>query len=262
MVKRRGLGATAAAAVIFSIILASNLALYASAQDRARLYLESDAVDSMEVDAAVLTAAGGASVLAQVARTMGANAFDCQNAIKAATALVEETADQQEDGGIKVTVTASLVGAGPSSDNMSMLGPFDGSAEGDLNILLRTEARGSVPSFGVSYSKVEVHSVHLPARLASAASDCTGAVAAIAHSLGSAAPANCTYSGIEPLMEEATRGPRSVADGDGFTLGVRYAVSSGQECRVVLSVSVEQPDVPFPGGSFTLRMLDVGTVSF
>lgn len=261
MVRRRGIGATAAAVVIFSIVLASNLALYSAAQDRARLYEQSDAASSIAAEATVLTAGEAATVLAGVAEEIGSRTIDCAGATAAMGAIVGNFTGQQEEGGVAVTMSASLARAGTLPDNLSMLQGFDGSVNGDLNLLLSVEAAGSLPSLGIEYKKAETHLVHLSARPLAAAADCTRAVKAITESLATAPPANCTDEGLATVFEEATLESSSVAEEGGFAFSLRYAVTSMSACEVAFSVSVVQPDVPSPVGNFTLRMLGQGLVS-
>lgn len=261
MVKRRGIGATSASAVIFSVLLISNLALYVASQNREAMYRQSDAEDSLGDGEAAMAGASGADMLAHAQAFLGSETFDCPTAPVAVAAEVGALSDLQRVGNLTVSTSAEMAPGVQAGDNLSMLAPFNGSVSGDLDIALRVVATGEDRAAGVTLGKTETHLVHLPARLQAEYRDCTGAVVSLIDILSAALPYNCTATPVGPLVESASRASASAVAGDGFLFGLSYALTETIPCTVVFVVSVEQQDIQGPAGGFSVRMQEEGRAS-
>lgn len=262
MVARVGVGATAAAAVIFSILLASNVLVFAASQDRERLYSVSDAEDSLSDSAQVLMGAGGINILSEAQAALEAIPLGCQTAGATVAALVGNLTDFQRFGGVAVASTARLAPEGSARDNLSVLGPFDGSVSGELDVEVSMSVAGSSPSGEVSIARSEAHLVHLPVELDRLSTDCLGALDGIVHTLSGEAPANCTSRAVAPLVVEASRSAAAEVTADGFVFGVAYTIVPAADCIVALKVQVLQPGIVGPGGPFKVRLEEEGLASF
>jgi hypothetical protein len=262
LVKRRGIGATSASAVIFSVILISNLALFVASQDRARLYSQADAEDSM-ADGAISLAGGEEAVLLLRAQTMlGSQTLDCSTARGTIANKLAGLSSVQVSGVLTVSLSASLGPSAYARDSIPMLAPFNGSLPGELDLSVQVTAAGNDHPAGVSFNRAEVHLVHLPVRMDTAVKDCLNAVQTIEREVPSIVPANCTARAVNPLMTEAELGPAGAASRDGFRFALGYAVAEGSQCSVSFRVSIVQPEIPGPGGTFTVQMQGEGSASF
>jgi hypothetical protein len=262
MVKRLAIGATAASALIFSVILLSNFTLFVSSQDRARLYSQSDAEDSLGVNAIVLTGAAGANLLLEAQSAVGSQTLNCQTATGVVGSEIAGLADAQRAGGLSVYATSRVIVGGSLTDNLSMLAPFNGSVASDLDIDVLAHAVGKDVSSGVSLDKFEWHLVHIPVRLGSLVADCLGSLQALLEDVSTTHLPNCTTSTIAPVLARVSLGPSSNASKDGFNFGFGFAITSSKPCSVSLKVSIEQSDVEGLGGPFTVRMEAEGSASF
>lgn len=262
MVARLGIGATTASAVLFSILLASNLLVYTASQDRARHYLQSDAEDSLEDNAEALMGAAGVNVLLEAESFFATNVLGCPGAAAAAGRATGALSDTQRSDGLTVNVAATVPGVGAGGDPLPMLAPFDGSVPGDVDISLRITASGGDGAAGVSFEWSGVNAVHLPVRLQDLARDCEAAYGAISEAVRSTPAPNCTYLAVAPMIRGAGAGPASAAAADGFSFSLDFAVERGSGCTVSLQVGVQQEGVQGPGGPFTVRLQEGGSATF
>lgn len=262
MVKRRGIGATSASAIIFSILLISNLALYVASQNRETLYSQSNAEDSLSDGAATLAGAIAANLLDEEQTILGSATLDCSTAMTTVAGEIGGLSDLQRVGNLTVTGSAEMATGSPVDDNLSMLVPFNGSIGGDLSTALHITSTGEISPARVSLSRSETRFVHLPVRLESASSDCMGAVRTIAAVVSAAIPYNCTAWPVGPLMESASQAPASTAAGDGFGFSLEYSVEKTIPCTVGFRVSVEQSDIQGPVGEFNVQVQEEGIASF
>lgn len=262
MAARLGIGATTASAVLFSILLASNLLVYAASQDRARHYLQSDAEDSLGDSAEALMGAGEMNVLLEAQSFFAAEVLSCPGATAAAGRAIAALSDTQDSGGLTVNVAAALSGTGAGGDPLPMLAPFAGSAPGDFGISLRVTASGGDGAAGVSFEWSGVGAVHLPVRLQDLARDCETAYGAISKAVRSTSAPNCTYPDVAPVVRGASAGPASAAEADGFRFSLGFSVARGPGCTVHFRVGVQQEGVPGPGGPFTVRLQEGGSATF
>lgn len=261
MVSRKGVGAAAASAVIFSILLISNFLIFEASQGRSGLYLKSDAADSLADRAEALTGAGATDVLLQAQNLLGSGPLSCSSAVSAVGSEIGGIGDLQRSGELAVYVSARLVQIS-SPDNLSMVLPFEGGSPGEVELSLRVSMSANESAAGVSLNKVEVHVVHLPVRLERLRDDCLAAVGWISRAISVTSPPNCTEQSAAPTLERAAMGPSLTAHGDGFAFGLAYTVVDGTGCRVDYTVSVAQDGVLGPGGDFSVRLQMSGSSAF
>ncbi len=255
MVKRSGIGASAATAVIFSVLLISNFTVFMAAQGRQGLYIQAGAEDSLSNNTHVLAAVGAVGLLGRAQDFLGGAAFNCATAIEYTANHLASLNDVERKERLTVMTSASLAPSASAYDNMSMVKPFDGSVAGDVDILLKISASGAYLSSGVSLERTEFHLVHLPVRLEAAASTCTTAVGMLKSSLEGSRPSNCTGSAIGPIMLRAIARLSTMAASAGFGIGIRYAIfHSFSGCFVYFDVYISQEGLEGPHGFFSLRM--------
>jgi hypothetical protein len=262
MVRRHGVGATVAAAIVFSVILVSNLAIFAASQDRARLYVQANAEGSMSAEFVVLSAAGGAEALSAAAQALGSGPLACSTATRALNIELGLFSYIQERAGVTVSVRTRAVVGGSAADNLSMLSPFNGLAPGDLGIRLNLTASGSDAGAGVSFNKHETHYAHLPVRFSAGVADCTEAVALVEEAASGTDPVNCTRQWVDPIMRAAVLTPASEASADGFSFRLDYSITASAGCSVVFTVTLEQDGIQGPSGTFTLLLRGEEVASF
>lgn len=262
MVPRSAIGATSAAAVIFSIILVSNAALFYASQDREALYSKSDIESSLNDSAVVLAGVGGATILLGVQRALESQTLGCSVAEMRVSSMISGLAYFQKANNVTVSVSARAGPEWAKQDNFSMLSPYNGSSVGDLNILLHIAANGENELAGVSYARNEVHVVHLPVHLESAVQDCLASVKVVAISAASITPANCTRSAVGAAMNSAEIAASAMTSSDGLDFAMRYNVEDGPSCSVNYWISVAQPDIAGPAGYFNLHLQEEASASF
>jgi hypothetical protein len=254
MVKRSGIGASAATAVIFSALLISNLTVFMAAQGRQRLYIQAGAEDSLSNNAHVLAAVGALGVLGRAQDFLGRSTLNCATAIEYTASQLASLTDIERKDRLTVMTSASWAPSLSVYDNMSMVKPFDGSVAGNIDILLKTRASGAYLSSEVTLDRTESHLVHLPVRLEAAASACVSGVEILRSSLENSRPSNCTDLAISPILYKASVIPSALAASAGFVFGMRYAIIYSWGCFVYFDVYIIQEGIEGPNGSFSVRM--------
>ncbi|HEV2138240.1 MAG TPA: hypothetical protein VGR53_05315 [Nitrososphaerales archaeon] len=254
MVKRSGIGASAASAVIFSVLLISNLTVFIAAQDRQKLYIQAGAENSLANDAHVLAAVGALGILGRAQDFLEAVTFTCANAIESTANQLASLAVIEQKDKLTVVTSASPAPSVSAFDNMSAVQPFDGSVAGYVDILLNVHASGAYLSSGVTLERTEVHLVHLPVRLEAAASECISGVEILKSSLENSRPSNCTDSEIRPILSKVIATLSATAASAGFGFGISYAVVHSWGCFVYFDLFITQRGVEGPNGSFSLGM--------
>jgi len=262
MARRTAIGATMAAAVIFSVILASNFAVFFASQDRARLYFQANAEDALADEALALAGAAGTNLLERVQTFVDSRIFNCSQASGVISTAVGQLNDSRTAMNVTVDAFASMTPSAAAGDNLTMLAPFNGSSYGALDVSFEAHMSGSTGSDFASYSKKENHLMHLPVKMDAAVADCLGAAQGIEMGVSSSLAPNCALPEIGPLITTFVRGPAALASTDGFMFGLRFNVTSSSPCTVRYLVSIEQGSIPGPGGEFRVRMQEGGLASF
>ena len=259
MVRRRAVGATMVAAVVFSALLACDLAVYVASQDMGVLYSEAYASDVMGQRFLVLEAAEGADILHGAGLLLASSAFQCPTAASEISHGVGGLSDSQTSGGISVSVQATVGGAGDQGDNLSALSPFDGWVPGELDIVLHYDASGS-DGPGVTFTKGESHYVHLGVRIQDAVSRCEAAATAVAQAL-SRPTDNCTAASLGVEADEAIRTQVRSASEEGFVLSISYSVTASPTCSVSYDVRLVQAGVRGLSTTFGVMFYEEGVLT-
>ena len=262
MVVRVGVWATAASAVIFSILLLSNVIAFSASQGREVLYTRADAADFLNDEAAALMGASGTDVLLAVQAGIAAATLGCSTALRTTADLVGALVEEQNAQGVTVTTDSALAAVGSVTDNLSSLNPFDGSVSGDLDVRLAMVVSGNLSAEGTSMAKHETHYAHLPARVAAMAADCESAYGLVRDAVSISEPANCTSEDVAPIIEGAAGLAASMVGADGFKFGLGYSISVDPTCAVKFAVHVEQTGVQGPGGPFSVQLEQEGAATF
>jgi hypothetical protein len=262
MVHRRGIGATAAAAVVFSVVLISAIAIRAASESRASLYSEADFEDYLSDGSLALTGASAANVLLAVQSFLSGSDLDCASAHSAVGAEIATLSDYQSTGYLNESASALMVPGLGIADNLSSLAPFNGSLAGVLDIEIRTSASGGSAPAGVSFQKVETHFVHLPFRLDAAAAECVRDVEAITSAVSSFAMENCTASAVASFMDPLGSELSSASAAEGFDFGLQYTLMSGTQCTISFQVSITQTDIQGLNGPFSVALQDSAVATF
>jgi hypothetical protein len=248
--------------VIFSVILMSNLFLFASSQNRTVFYSQSDASSLLADEAGVLTGAAATNILMEAQSVLSAGPLDCSTAAEQVANKLGSLNDTQRSGPLTVWVSALQVPGKDALDNLSMVRPFDGSLSDELSMSLHASAVSDRPIGGVMIDRIVSHLVHLPVRWASELRDCVDVVSSISASVSASKVSNCTANIVGPLMEAAGAGPSSLALADGFDLGYSYSISSQTPCTVSFGVRLEQTDIVGPSGTFSVLLAWKGVAAF
>lgn len=262
MVRRLGVAASSASALIFAALLLSNLVVFAASQGRETLYSQSDAGDSLRVNSIALMGAAATNVLIEAQASLASRVLSCSTASQDVSNMIGRLSDVQRSGPVTVTATATAGANAAADDNLSIAAPFNGSLSGDLGVSVRMSVSGNSTGAGVSIHKTEVHLVHLPVRLLLLAGDCVDAVAYLSGAISTTVASNCTSAAVAPLIDRASRVPASTAAADGFIFSLGYAVSAGASCVVSFDVQIQQAGIQGPAGTFSVRAQEGGSASF
>jgi hypothetical protein len=259
MVRRRGIGATLVASVVFSVLLVAGLAVYTASQNRADLYSVADAENALSDEFIVQEASGGMNMLIAVQGFVANHPLPCSSAAATISGALTTLGGEQVNGGLKVVSSAVLVDL-QSSDNLTAFSPFDGATTGSLDLAVTSHGDGMAGE-DVSFDRTETHYVHLDVRILEASGLCLDEAASVNNSLGSSAVSNCTYDAVGPLVEESFSGLAQQGESEGFSSGVDYSLVSTQPCRIAFTVTVTQSGIPGPEGEFSARFVQGGFAS-
>jgi hypothetical protein len=260
LVRRSGIAASAASAVIFSLLLLSSLAVYASSQGRAGLYAQADAEDSAADAFRVMELTGAANVLYTLQNALSASPLACPTANRTVAAAIVSASYSQRSGNMSVVIQGGPAGISGGADNLTALAPLDGGVTGDVNIALHVWGSGGAFP-GVSFSRTEVHVVHLGVRVPAAVSDCEAAFRAVSGALQGSDPVSCSYGAVGEIVDAAAGSPGARARRDGFSFSVSYSVADSSGCSVAYSVRLSQAGVEGVGGEFSVYFEESGQVS-
>lgn len=255
---RLGVGATSASAIIFSILLVSNLLVFASSQDRERLLTQADEADSLADGATALVGAGATNILVRSQGFLSSGPLGCSTAVGSAASFVNGLTDIQRSAGLVVVTSAVLVDAGSVNDNLPLLSPFNGTVPGEFDISLESSVTGGLAAAGVSFTRSESHIAHLPLRLEKLVGDCTAGLNQVSETLSATTVHNCTIKFVSPVVARAIQGAEAAAAADGFQLVVSYTLVQGPPCGIDFRVSVAQEGVQGPGGGFSTLVEEGG----
>ncbi len=258
MVERKGVGASVAAALIFSSLLLSNFLIFASSEDRSRL--SGIAAKEHELYDLYVVGAGLASFEAvqkaqAVVESRQWGCSDPKAEIGAALAGEESSANAS---GLTVTARLFLYPGPASPDNLTSLAPYDGTVAGALNFA--DKVSGSSPDEGgVRLSKAEAHGFHLGVELDKLSADCLASASDIPEAISTIG--SCSPSVLNETVAPAVAELSSKAAADGFGFSAYAWIQSTDPCTAGYLVRSWQAGIAGPGGNFTVLLGQGGSVS-
>jgi hypothetical protein len=253
MVHRRGVGASIAAASLFSLLLVSNFAMLGAAQDRERLNGRWDAESYLYDSAQVLTGTVALSILDNVQAILSKGVFDCSNARALVSEEVAGLSTSVNIGPLRVSELVSVSPDVKADDNLSMLSPFNGSGDGRLSLSLMVIASGDLSGAGVGFSKNDTHVLNLPVRFSEILAFCTDSVRVVGDYLSRTSVTNCTWDVIGPVASSVGANLAGDARRMGLTYSLSLQIESKTDCRVSFRSSVSQLGIEGPGGQFSVE---------
>jgi len=262
LAKRSGVGATLAAAVVFSVILASNFAVFYAAQDDARLHALADAADTLADNAAAAEGAEAANILLSEQAFLGSHVFSCSGSSTEVSIEIADLRGTLSSANLEVDAVASTASWGPETDNLSMLVPFQGFHAGSLNTAIHYTISGGVNALAVFYHKNETHYVNLPVGISELAEVCNRSMDDIRGAVSSAQLAICTESAVSSFVAQATAGDSSDAKEMGFDFSVSAAVDNQWSCSFTVRVLIAQDNISGLAGNFSLQMQEGALLVF
>ena len=254
MVRRRGIGASVAAALVFSTILLSNFALLASADQRERLSITADSESILGDNGSVLAGSEALEILAGLQNQIAARVFPCSGALGEVAQLIGGMNITHSMEGVTVTAWAVAGNDANIPDNLSIVRPFNGSLQGDINLDLGIRWEGSSPLGDVVFGKTEHHQVNLPVLLDRLSLFCLSSVGEIRALLTSEIFPSCNASAVGPSVAALASILRAAAVRQGFGFSFDFQTISSSGCSVEFACQVEQTAVPGPDGTFSVRL--------
>ena len=249
-----------AATLVFSTLMLSNLTLFAAATQRERLSLTVNSESLLSDTATVLGGTVGLGLLESLQNFLSAGPVQCSNAAQTLDNYSSSLSDSGILNGTYVKASMSPGEDGYEPDNFSILNPFNGSEPGALNVELTIRWSGSSPLNDASYSKLEVHRLHLPVRFGLMDTFCNDSVGQVESLLEGQTFGSCVYSAIEPPLGVLATGLQSQASAEGLTFSLTDSVDNSHGCAVSFTIVVEQRGAAGPDGAFNPRLEQNETV--
>lgn len=261
MASRNAVGASIAAAIVFSSLLVSNFALVAGTQQR--FHLISVAAEEQELynRAAVLEAGSVVALLDSVQHAVSSRTFSCSGARgQLAGLLSDETAAESLDW-VSASSSLSPGPAGTVYDALAGVGPFNGTRAGDLSLSAHVVLAGKAPDSSSTLGLEEMHVVSLPLRLSDLLTTCLQAYGAASSALTAMGAQICNSTALAMVLAPLEMALRTGAAESGFTLTVSYGVLGSGACGAAFAVSVTQSAVAGPEGPFSFTAEESGALS-
>jgi hypothetical protein len=225
------------------------------------MYSRADAEDSAADRAYVDSGAAVAGLLIGIQDFIGARVFTCQSFAGDISANLETLAPRVNAEGLTVSTSAQLV-SGAAADNLSVLKPFNGSVEGDLDLKVKVVSSGGSISTGVLIERTETHDVHLPVELQAMVSDCIGAVSSVMKSAAETTLTNCTSRSVEAWASAASFAPKALAVADGFAFRMVVLAVQPSPCSASFAVDLQQRMIQGMTGYFSVELEETGNATF
>ncbi len=252
MVQRTGVGATIAAATLFSILLFSSLILLSASANQEMLASEANEVGLLNDVAQISAATYGLHLLDQMQGLLGSRAWQCSSVMSSVPEAVSSFvgSDNQVQGSIQGN--AMLEQGTRLVDDNPMDYPFNGSEPGYATIELNLQT-SETGAGGVSYHAQQHEVLSLPALLSSSVSLCESAFPAVMAYLSNSAT-DCEEKLMKPEVSDAVAPLEEEASSLGLRLTISSSLSKGPECLLRVTAAVSQGDVHGPEGTFTVRV--------
>ncbi len=252
MVRRRAVGASVAAAFLFSVLLLSNAALLVSSQGQEQLAAEADEVSATYIRAQVAAATYGLQVLDRVQAALASGPMQCSSAVSSLGRDVAMAAGREVIDSTVVQGEASLAPTGAMTYDAPLLQPFNGSKAGDLGILMNLTYSGSDGMGEVRYSRSISEVLSLPVSLPAILSVCGSLASAVQPLLSNSSSVCSERAALSELAPaESALSQEASAEGLGVSLSYEGGAST---CHPHFLGVVRQPGVSGPDGPFTVTV--------
>lgn len=251
---RPAVAATFASLVLMSVLVLAD-ATVVTAQDN---LASSSRLAQLEQRALLVerVAAGTLSIdlLEKVQAQLAATPAACGDLGGYALAAVASSSISRDESGVSLRASATAHGetGGTRPDNLTMVRPFEGGVAGSLDLRVTISMREQAGGGSVTLAREEVHTLHLPVRLDSAASLCAsvdgGLASALARPGCNSTLEQAAFFGALPALTEA-----AAAQGFALTAGLAGGCPAGYWFRLA------EEGVPGPTGSFDWTVAGSGT---
>lgn len=260
MARRKAIGATLVATVVFgALIVASGVAL-AGAEQGSMLAVEGSAESRMAAQGQLLMGAALLTLLDRAQLTLSAGVLPCAGTIGAIQRALSGSAVTVAARWLEASAAVESVGDASGHDNESLLGQFAGSQPGLLGISAGASAAGFLGAGFVSYHKQETHLLNLPVDLAGATSLCQAEAHFVQRSLAPLSQdlCNASVAAREVQRLAGTSAERTSHGVFSLHLSLNYDPST---CSVGYVVQVSEAGVVGPLGRFTWSVEQAGSVT-
>jgi hypothetical protein len=243
-----------AATLIFSTLLLANLTLFVAANQFERQSLTANSESLLADTATVLGGTKALSLLDNLQSFLSSRTFQCTSALQDFWNYTSSLSASGNEDGVSVNETLTPGQDFSKDDNFSILKPFNGSYAGAINVNLVVRWSGVSPLRDVTYSKAEIHHLHLPVGLDLMTAFCNVSVGLVRTLLENQTYAACDYPALEPSLGVLENALQSQASVKGLAFSLEYQVESSHRCLVNFVCIVEQLDVAGPAGAFNVRV--------
>ncbi|MDA4116266.1 MAG: hypothetical protein OK442_06905 [Thaumarchaeota archaeon] len=259
---RKAVAATLASVVLLTVLVVAD-ATVLSAQDNLASSAQTSYLESREV-LLEESLAGGVSlqVLAQVQGYLSSNPAECDNLPEYLSSISASGTSSGEDSGIAYAANAGAVEVpgnplvAPDGDNLTIVAPFAGWPPGVLHLSEVLSVREVGGGGSVSLERQETHDLNIPVEVDSVSSLC----AATLGSLGAALSRSPCNSTLEQAAFDAVL-PGLVADASALHFTLTAGWGSGAACSATYWVTLVEPGVAGPAGSFDWTVRGSGTTT-
>jgi hypothetical protein len=250
-----------AATLVFSALILTNLALFAAASQRERMSLTANSESLLADTATVLGGTKGLSLLDSLQNFLSSSSFQCRSAAQELGNYTSSLSATGSQDGVSIREALAPGDDYSEADNLTILKPFNGSVSGSVNVDLVVSWTGVSPLQDVKFNKTETHHLHLPVRLGAMTAFCEYSVGQVQSLLEGRSFASCNSSEIGSPLKVLWSSLESQAAAGGLAFSMDYSVDGSFGCSVSFGIVIEQPGVTGPGGDFTVRLDEGGTVS-
>ena len=253
MVRRAGIGATIAASMLFSLLLASNLVLLASSESQARLDSQADGLGGLNDAVRLATASYELGLLDRVQAFLGDRVWSCNTAQPEIETLSAVSASARMDG-VSVHAESYMMASNTSViDDAPLLVPFNGSRPGYLAFGIAVNASKTSPADGMSVNLSTTSVVSLPVPMAEMIDLCASAESVLeANATGDALP-DCELPPVQQALVGALGPLSSETLARGLELSATLSLTSVTACVLHVRISVEDQGAAGPDGRFNVR---------
>jgi hypothetical protein len=241
-------------------LLAANLLSYYGENERLRLAGIADLEKREASYGRVAMAVGAYSVLEKVQRNLENYPVKC-------TAWREytESFDQVNNysGMIdrfhyKMNIRSEYTEHGSAADNFTLISPFNGYVSGHFNLKLSMYFMEAAGPRLPSYSRTEVHYVHIPVSFERSIAICLSALNELRAELGSLEP--CTLSEIPSLMEALELKYKNLSGINGLKFEITTSLNISGECyRLDYKIMITE-DSEGVSGKFAWSVFEEGSL--